>query len=142
MNLNIFVFVVIVLLTILVVPLTLRAQDVCVLDTIKTNRIEGYVVQSDSQRIPTAHLEIYRKKNTGKPIKEIITDDFGNFSIPNLDAGLYVVTVRAPRYVRLVFKVEIAKSADKKNRKIVVILGTDYNDTCGGGDVRLAAETE
>ena len=118
------------------------AQDVCVLGVVVSNQTGGYVVQSDMQRIPGMQMKIFRKKMNGKMIANIEANENGEFFIPYLKAGEYTALSEAKNYIPLVFKLQVVKDAKTEDRKILITLGTDYNQICGGGDVEVIQESE
>lgn len=112
------------------------AQDVCVIGEKNVAKFEGVVRQADKQAIPEALVKVYKKSVEEKPIAEVKTDANGRFEIPSLRDGKYIVSVSYPNFVKLVFPVRIAKK-EKPNCKLIVILGWNYNESCGGGKVLI-----
>lgn len=116
--------------------LKITAQDVCVIGEKKLTKFEGVGIQADRQVIPEALVKVYKKSVDEKPIAEVKTDVNGRFEIPNLADRRYVVSVSYPNFVRLVFPIRIAKNEKLGYpQKLIVILGWNHNESCGGGEV-------
>lgn len=117
--------------------LEVNAQDMCVITGKNIAKFEGIVRQDDKQVIPNALIKIYKKNadSSEKLVGKVRTDAEGNFEVSRLADGKYIVRVSYPNFIPLVFPINIDKKKCSDCNKLVVILGWNYNETCGGGDV-------
>jgi hypothetical protein len=103
--------------------LVLTASSLAV-DQPKTTSMKGKVFRSDTnQPIANAQIVLLDEKKSDKQDNSIDTktDDQGNYSFPNVAAGVYAVSIRAwyPTQEDAPCQLLMAKTADKNSTVVV-----------------------
>jgi hypothetical protein len=93
-------------------------------DQPKTTSMKGKVFRSDTnQPIANAQIVLLDEKKSDKRDNsiDIKTDDQGNYSFPNVAAGVYTVSIRAwyPTQEDAPCQLLIAKTADKNSTVVI-----------------------
>lgn len=109
------------------------AQGVCVISEQKVSSLSGVVNYSDGETpIKNAKIKLTERNNSKVVVKEIETDEKGNFEIRDVRQGKYILVVSNPQAITLYIPVKIVKK--KNSNYIHISLGNFVGEPCGGGD--------
>jgi hypothetical protein len=129
------------MLGISVTSLTVRAQGICIHDSLRVSRVAGRVVaQLDKGETPLHDITVKVLSRNGRVIARAVTGEDGLFDLTRkIKPGEYVLDVSYKRLLAT-YKGKLIVERIKPNapaKEIVVTLGADFVRPCGGTHVEL-----
>ena len=113
-----------------------KTQGGCVIPTIKIASVTGQVT-SKHEGVPQVTLELRNWKDQTKALREILTDDDGNFDLTNIKEGKYLLVVKRELYSSLYIPIRVEPEIKIKGKQVLIHLAPDYMDACSEGGVEL-----
>ena len=113
------------------------AQGICIPEPLAATAMDGRVVYLSShgeEPVAKAVVELLEYGYNGKRLRRVLTDDNGFFSLRKLHAGKYLLKAsKSPYLIRFAVRVNLIEKTESDNRRIVISLGTNALEPCGGG---------
>src|SRR5687768_2657921 len=120
-----------------------QAEGQCVtiplLTPITTSELKGRVQDQDAGAIPRATIELWKQNGEeprGTLLREVIADEEGSFSIPNVKEGKYLLIVRSRYFAYLWQTLRLKATKSNKGKQLVVLLALDGIDPCSEAILR------
>jgi len=124
----------------LVIPMALAAQDVCVITEKRVPEIKGIVsFVAQTNVVGDASVSL-KRKSTGEIVETTKTDKEGAFKFGGRYRGRFMLIVSRPDAVSLYIPIRVVRSGSGMYLRI--ILGAFIGEVCGGGEVKVVDEDE
>lgn len=123
--------------------LSLKAQGICNPDPLTISTVSGQVVESISKGeipLPEATIQLRKPEYDGQELGRVMSDAEGRFCFTKVKPGQYVLTASYPGLKTFAFRITVVKLPKTQTSKIglVIGLGSNFNQPCGGGFARLS----
>jgi hypothetical protein len=118
------------------------AQGVCVPRRLDVASIHGRAIRTSSkgeEPLDEVSLVLRKKASDGLVVATATTDSSGRFYLGKVRDGDYVLVAERALYIRFLFPVRVRRPRipSVPQKEIIINLGADYNDSCGGGFAEL-----
>lgn len=122
--------------------LLVYAQGICIPKPIKVTSLSGRIMfpaAKGEEPVSEAIVELREYREGGRVLKMLTTNTDGCFNFGNLKSGKYKIHVKAKGLHQMVVEVRLVKGINprKSQRYVVIALGADALEPCGGGYSRV-----
>ncbi|HMQ04208.1 MAG TPA: carboxypeptidase-like regulatory domain-containing protein [Pyrinomonadaceae bacterium] len=108
----------------------------CVRGDLEVSSVSGRVVEDTQFATPVKGVSVVitQDKYRGKTIANTLTDDQGNFELPNIKGGKYLLSIRFPNFDPIVTRLRVRKSNREFGALLARIAPPDLSgtDSCEG----------
>jgi hypothetical protein len=132
-----------ILLLLLTLSTSGKAQGICVISEKKISEVKGIILLPNKIPIPDATVELHDKNSEGPIVAQVKADANGRFKFADIAPGKYAVVASYPTLVTLHVPVRVtSKSRKSEKKEIVIILNGIIDKPCGDGEAYLQDQSE
>jgi hypothetical protein len=118
----------------------------CVLDPIRVERIEGYLLfgfQGQYRVLDRAEVRLLDSRNTQPVIAAIPVGKDGHFEMADAKPGKYVLSVRSEALIPASVDVEVTKPKGAGGKRLILaVLAADATKECGGASIKIQPKAD
>jgi hypothetical protein len=130
----------------LVLAFGANAPAQCVLDPIRVERIEGYLLfgfQGQYRVLDKAEVRLLESGNTQTVIAAVPVGKDGHFEMADAKPGKYVLSARSEALIPASVDVEVTKPKGTGSKRLILaVLAADATKECGGASIKLQPKAE
>jgi hypothetical protein len=123
------------------------AQGICIPKPLTVAIACGRVVlasKKGEEPLPGAKVELREKGYEGRIIATVAADKDGCFSFSSVPPGKYVLSILYPDLMQFMVRVRVLKAPKAREARcqIVIALGANALEPCGGGTARVTSDLQ